>query len=98
MVKWIIYPIAFTFCLSVHAQKGLNVQPENQYTQSTYGGIGLIQTPTARFSNDGELLFGVSSEAPYNQLYAKMQIFPWLETVVKYTSTTSRRYNNSPRI
>ena len=93
MVKWIIYPIAFTFCLSVHAQKGLNVQPENQYTQSTYGGIGLIQTPTARFSNDGELLFGISSEAPYNQLYAKMQIFPWLETVVKYTSTTSRRYN-----
>ena len=42
-----------------------------------------MQTPTARFSNDGEFGFGVSSEAPYNRLYAKMQFFPWMEAVLK---------------
>ena len=42
-------------------------------SQTTYGGIGLIQNPTARFSADGEFTFGISAESPYNRLYAKMQ-------------------------
>ena len=61
-------------------------------SQSTYGGIGLIQNPTARFSNDGEFTFGISKEPPYNRLYAKMQFFPWLETVVRYTEGTNLGY------
>jgi len=60
---------------------------------STYGGIGLIQNPTARFSNDGEFTFGISTESPYNRLYAKVQFFPWLETVLRYTEITSSPYN-----
>ena len=93
MIKLIIYSIAFTFCLSVNADDDLNFPLNDQYSQSTNGGIGLIETPTARFSNDGELVFGISSEAPFNQLYAKMQFFPWLEAVVKYTELTTRNYN-----
>ena len=57
------------------------------------GGIGLIQNPTARFSNDGEFAFGISTESPYHRLYAKVQIFPWLETVLKYTEGTFMPYN-----
>ena len=56
-------------------------------SQTTYGGIGLIQTPTARFSEDGEL-FGISKESPYNRLFAKIQFFPWFEGVVRYTEGT----------
>ena len=62
-------------------------------SQSTYGGIGLIQIPTARFSNDGEFAFGISTESPYNRLYAKVQFFPWLEAVLRYTEGTYRPYN-----
>lgn len=54
-------------------------------SQSTSGGIGLIQIPTARFSEDGEFLFGISSEVPYNRLFAKVQFFPWMEGVLRYT-------------
>ena len=62
-------------------------------SQSTYGGIGLIQIPTARFSNDGEFSFGISTESPYNRLYAKVQFFPWMETVLRYTEGTHQPYN-----
>ena len=68
-------------------------QDDSKYTQSSNGGIGLIQTPSARFSQDGEFGFGISSESPYNKLYAKMQYFPWLEAVIRYTEGTFRPYN-----
>ena len=62
-------------------------------SQTTFGGIGLIQNPTARFSNDGELTFGISKEDPYRRLYSTVQFFPWLETVVRYTETTYQPYS-----
>ena len=63
------------------------------YSQNVFGGIGLIQTPSARFSDDGEFLFGISSEDPYNRLYSKVQIFPWMEAVLRYTEGTYKPYN-----
>ena len=61
-------------------------------TSNTTGGIGLITTPTARMSNDGEFSFGLSKDVPYSRLYSKMQFFPWLETVVRYTEGTYQPY------
>ena len=62
-------------------------------SQSTYGGIGLLQMPTARFSDEGEFAFGISREDPYRRLYSKVQVFPWLEAVIRYTEGTHRPYN-----
>jgi len=62
------------------------------YFQSTYGGVGLIETPSARFLDDGEFTFGISSEEVYNRLYSSVQIFPWMEATLKYTEGTSRPY------
>ena len=67
----------------------------NNFTQASHtsrGGIGLINTPTARFSDDGEFELGVSIEAPYNRIFAKMQFFPWLEAVLKYTKGYNQPY------
>ncbi len=63
------------------------------YSQNTNGGIGLVQNPTARMSNDGEFAFGVSDEGPYRRLYSKMQILPWAEAVLRYTEATYEPYN-----
>ena len=63
-----------------------------QASHSSRGGIGLINTPTARFSDDGEFSLGVSVEAPYNRMFAKMQFFPWLEMVLKYTKGYNQPY------
>ena len=63
-----------------------------QVSHSSRGGIGLINTPTARFSDDGEFSLGISVEAPYNRMFAKMQFFPWLEAVLKYTKGYNQPY------
>ena len=80
--------------IPIYGNDQTNINSElSIYSQSTYGGIGLIETPTARFSTDGEFGFGISTEKPYNRLFAKMQFFPWLEAVVRYTEGTWFPYN-----
>ena len=82
--------IIFLSCLST-----ANAEENNYdalYFQSAYGGIGLIETPSARFLDDGEFVFGVATEDIYNRLYASVQIFPWMEATLKYTEGTSRPY------
>ena len=64
----------------------------NQYSSYVYGGIGLIQTPTARFADDGEFAFGITLEAPFNRVYGRMQIFPWLEGTVRFTEGEYKPY------
>ena len=63
-----------------------------QSSQYSLGGIGLINTPTARFSDDGEFGLGISIDAPTNRMFAKMQFLPWLEVVVKYTKGYHQPY------
>ena len=86
MTRLAIFLPIFIFCHQAIAIEDIS-------SQSTYGGIGLIQTPTARFSEDGEFLFGISSEEPYNRLYSKMQFFPWMEAVLRYTEGQYLAYN-----
>ena len=64
----------------------------DQYTANTYGGIGLLQIPSARFSQDGEFAFGLSHETPFNRLYGRMQFLPWFEGVVRYTEGQYKAY------
>ena len=67
-------------------------QEEDVYSQNTFGGTGLIQTPTARFSPDGEFGFGFSTDTPYNRIHSKVQIFPWMEAVLRYTEGQYKAY------
>ena len=57
------------------------------------GNIGLIELPSARFYEDGEFSFGVSTETPYHRLYSTMQFLPWLQATVRYTEGTHKTYN-----
>tara|TARA_Y100000588_G_C14274126_1_gene933634 strand:+ start:220 stop:2424 length:2205 start_codon:yes stop_codon:yes gene_type:complete len=63
---------------------------------SDFGGVGLIQTPTARFSQDGTLTWGASNASPYNRLYVAMTFLPRVEAVVRYTEINNRLYSSSP--
>ena len=62
------------------------------YSQYSLGGIGLINTPTARFSDDGEFGMGVSVHTPFNRMFGKVQLFPWMEAVLKYTKGYHQPY------
>ncbi|MEX2643680.1 MAG: YjbH domain-containing protein [Acetobacterales bacterium] len=50
-----------------------------------FGSVGLLQTPTARFGRDGNLVTGASSIYPYNRIYLTLQGLPWLEGSFRYT-------------
>ena len=66
-------------------------------SSSSYGGVGLLEIPTARFTDDGEFGFGISKEDPYRRLFARMQFLPWLEGIVKYTEDTHQPYNRGSK-
>tara|TARA_Y100001970_G_scaffold61075_1_gene77957 strand:- start:71885 stop:74152 length:2268 start_codon:yes stop_codon:yes gene_type:complete len=75
------------------SQNDYIIKDNYKFSQNTWGGIGLIQNPTARFSKDGEFTFGISSESPYNRMYSTIQFFPWMEAGLRYTEATYTPYN-----
>ena len=75
MLRVLIFFLVFLFSSPVRVESSLYEEEENIYSQTVYGGVGLIVTPNARFSNDGEFGFGFSSEVPFNRLYANHRFF-----------------------
>ena len=53
-------------------------------TTSSIGGVGIIETPTARFREDGTMTIGMSSAIPFNRSYFTIQALPRVEVTVKY--------------
>lgn len=78
--------LALAIAGQVQAQQG----PEP--TASEWGGIGLLQTPTARMAEDGELAFTASHNSPYSRYNLTLQPFPWLEGSFRYINVANRRY------
>ena len=69
-------------------------EPVN-YTQSDFGGVGLLQVPTARMAPDGHFSVSFSHVSPYNRTAISAQVMPWLEGTVRYTAITNRKYSNN---
>lgn len=67
-------------------------QSDMSYTQSDFGGVGLLQTPTARMADEGELSFTANRISPYSRYSFSAQPLPGLEATFRYTNITNRRY------
>lgn len=65
---------------------------EPRYTQSDFGGVGLLQTPSARMAPAGELSLTASRTDPYSRYSVSFQPFDWLEGSFRYTSISNRDY------
>src|SRR5690606_28622300 len=61
--------LSLAVCGTLHAQVPA--------TQNDWGGIGLLQTPTARMAEEGEFAFTASHTTPYTRYNVLMQPFPW---------------------
>ncbi len=62
---------------------------------SDWGGIGLLQTPTARMNEAGELGISLSHTSPYTRLNVMLQPFDWLEAGFRYIDISNRAYGAS---
>lgn len=78
--------------LSLSISAALQAQTAPAPTASDWGGIGLLQTPTARMADEGEIAFTASHTSPYSRYNVVMQPLPWLEGAFRYVSVANRRY------
>ncbi|WP_338660003.1 YjbH domain-containing protein [Pseudomonas bubulae] len=65
---------------------------EPRYTQNDFGGVGLLQTPTARMAPAGELSLNANRTEPYSRYSLSLQPLEWLEGTFRYTAITDRMY------
>ncbi|MCK8066788.1 YjbH domain-containing protein [Cobetia sp. 1CM21F] len=61
-------------------------------SQSDFGGVGLMQTPTARFAPQGELSFTYSRTQPYKRFSVNAAPFDWMELGFRYVSVETVSY------
>lgn len=60
--------------------------------QSDFGGIGLMQTPTARMAPVGSMMVGWSRTPPYRRYNVFFQPTDWLEGGFRYVEVEDRDY------
>ncbi|AUX71355.1 YjbH domain-containing protein [Erwinia pyrifoliae] len=62
-------------------------------SQSDFGGVGLLQVPSARMAQDGEFSVNYRYNDQYLFYSSSMQLFPWLEATIRYTDVKTREYS-----
>ena len=62
-------------------------------SQSDFGGVGLLQTPTARMARE-EISLNYRDNDQYRYYSASVQLFPWLETTLRYTDVRTKQYSS----
>lgn len=83
-----------SFCASMAAAQSEAYIP----SASDFGGVGLMQTRTARFGPDGQLDVGYSEIMPYERYLITVQALPWLEATFRYTSVQDRDFQGNADI
>ncbi|WP_414830866.1 YjbH domain-containing protein [Alteromonas sp. H39] len=58
------------------------------------GGTGLIQTPTARMQEAGDLYLNYTDNGEYRFWSVNLQLFDWMQATARYTDVRTRLYSN----
>lgn len=69
---------------------------EPQPLAGDYGSVGLWQTPSARFGEEGAVNMGIVANSPYNRLAVSVSPVEGVETTFRYTDITNRLYSPFP--
>lgn len=65
-------------------------------SQSDFGGVGLLQMPTARMAKTGEFSVNYFDDDQYRRWSMSVQPFDWLEATLRYTDVRTRLYSANP--
>lgn len=65
------------------------------YSQSDFGGTGLMQLPTARIAPEGEFSLSYRNNDQYRFYTTSIALFPWLEGTIRYTDVRTERYSQN---
>ncbi|OOF27445.1 YjbH domain-containing protein [Salinivibrio sp. IB872] len=70
--------------------------PSLSYSQTDFGGVGLMQMPSARTAPEGGFSLGTTYNEDYLHYHASLQLFPWLETTIRYSQVHDVLYSPNP--
>ncbi|WP_422840517.1 YjbH domain-containing protein [Aeromonas veronii] len=62
-------------------------------SQSDFGGVGLLQTPTARMAKEGEFSANYVDNDQYRRWSISAQPFEWFEATLRYTDIRTKKYS-----
>lgn len=62
-------------------------------SQTDFGGVGLLQMPTARMANPGEFSASYRDNEEYRRYAVSLQLIDWLEATIRYTDVRTRLYS-----
>jgi hypothetical protein len=82
--------------LSFANQTTVSTDDSRTTSQMIRGGVGLLQTPTARMAKEGEFTVNYSDIDQYRFWTASIQLFPWMESTVRYSDIRTRLYSPFP--
>lgn len=71
---------AFSFTLPI------SMAEDMPYSFNNFGGVGLLEMRTARFSPDGTVAVGVNYDNQEIRYFSTWQATPWLETTLSYSN------------
>lgn len=98
MKLYLLLISTIAFCVSAQGQasnKTWDLTP-NGSSLMVHGGTGLIQTPTSRMLTDGDLRVSYTDNDQYRFWSATLQLYPWLQSTVRYTDVRTRLYSPFP--
>jgi len=75
-----------------HPNRQINDE-EDFYSSSDFGGVGLLQTRTARFGPDGQMDVGATFADEYWRYYINWHFLPFLEATFRYTDVRNRLFS-----
>ncbi len=84
--------LALTLAITGLVLPGLAIADRYTTTQHDFGGVGLLQTPTARMAPAGEFSFNANRTSPYSRYSVSVQPLPWIEGTIRYMAITNRDY------
>lgn len=62
-------------------------------SQGDFGGVGLLQMPTARMAKTGEFSANYFDNDQYRRWSISVQPFDWLEATLRYTDVRTKKYS-----
>ncbi|KUJ00631.1 YjbH domain-containing protein [Vibrio sp. MEBiC08052] len=80
--------------ISLNAYSDEFSPPSLTHSQSDFGGVGLIQMPSGRMMSEGAFELNATNNDDYINYSLSLQLFPWLETTIRYTQIHDLLYSN----
>jgi hypothetical protein len=98
MKLYLLLISTLAFCVSAQGQESSEAWNPTPMGSSlmVHGGTGLIQTPTSRMLAEGDLRVSYTDNDQYRFWSVTLQLYPWLQSTVRYTDLRTRLYSPFP--